>query len=430
MKCVIWGAGEYGRRFLFHIGEENVVAFIDSDSSQIGKQLCGKEIISYDDYKVRYCNICIVISTHEYEIVNTLRKDNINKYFLLSDCPDEFRSANPRNDLKDYVFCRVEKGKTYAVYGKSLFSIMVYEWVKQKSLIDPYFILKRGMNCEIVKDIKKMYGNQVIEIEELKNHSVDNIYNTDKAIEQGILDRCSEKMENILAGFHATDIYYNPAIERFKNIYENRRCFIIATGPSLTIQDLETLNNEKEICISMNNIWHAFDDTAWRPQFYVADDYRVMRDSPQALDYMKEGYSFIGDEYKPFCEKEQQENVLLHHVAVALSEDELPLFSEDYSRICYGGGTVTYSCIQLAVYMGFKEIYLLGVDFSYAGESEKKYSHFYKERELTSISRTECVRLAYMSAKKYSDSHGIKIYNATRGGKLDIFERVNFDGLF
>ena len=38
--------------------------------------------------------------------------------------------------------------------------------------------------------------------------------------------------------------------------------------------------------------------------------------------------------------------------------------------------------------------------------------------------------LAYKSAKKYADSHGIRIYNATRGGKLEVFERIDFDSLF
>ncbi len=36
----------------------------------------------------------------------------------------------------------------------------------------------------------------------------------------------------------------------------------------------------------------------------------------------------------------------------------------------------------------------------------------------------------YKSAGNYADIHGIKIYNATRGGKLEVFERVNFDSLF
>jgi hypothetical protein len=38
--------------------------------------------------------------------------------------------------------------------------------------------------------------------------------------------------------------------------------------------------------------------------------------------------------------------------------------------------------------------------------------------------------LAYSAAKKFADENGIKIYNATRGGKLEVFERVDFDSLF
>jgi len=38
--------------------------------------------------------------------------------------------------------------------------------------------------------------------------------------------------------------------------------------------------------------------------------------------------------------------------------------------------------------------------------------------------------MAFEKAKEYADGHGIKIYNATRGGKLEVFERVNFDDLF
>lgn len=38
--------------------------------------------------------------------------------------------------------------------------------------------------------------------------------------------------------------------------------------------------------------------------------------------------------------------------------------------------------------------------------------------------------MTFEKAREYADGHGIKIYNATRGGKLEVFERVNFDKLF
>ena len=32
---------------------------------------------------------------------------------------------------------------------------------------------------------------------------------------------------------------------------------------------------------------------------------------------------------------------------------------------------------------------------------------------------------SYAAARKYADHSGIKIYNATRGGHLEVFERIN-----
>ena len=87
-------------------------------------------------------------------------------------------------------------------------------------------------------------------------------------------------------------------------------------------------------------------------------------------------------------------------------------------------------CIQLAVYLGFAEIYLLGTDFTGVNNYGSKYGHFYDEKDLDSVCYTDQVKLGYEKAKQYADCHGIKIFNATRGGNLEIFERVDFDSLF
>ena len=114
--------------------------------------------------------------------------------------------------------------------------------------------------------------------------------------------------------------------------------------------------------------------------------------------------------------------------------DELPPFSEDLVYGLYGRGTVTYECIQLAVYMGFREIYLLGVDFNFSSDYKDKSNHFvstyYSKNSKTGYFLEKESLEAYEAAKKYAENHGIKIFNATRGGKLEVFERRNFDELF
>ena len=101
-------------------------------------------------------------------------------------------------------------------------------------------------------------------------------------------------------------------------------------------------------------------------------------------------------------------------------------FSDDlFLEVC-DGNTVTYICLELAVYMGFKEIYLLGVDCDYSGKKQ----HVIDTGDVVLNNPESRMIEAYKKAKEYADSHGIKIYNATRGGKLEVFERVDFDSLF
>lgn len=110
-------------------------------------------------------------------------------------------------------------------------------------------------------------------------------------------------------------------------------------------------------------------------------------------------------------------------------------FSMQPEKLIYNGRTVTYVCLQLAVYMGFREIYLLGVDFNYAADIYAASNHFegyhnhYKEIRLNAVYPGKML-LSYEKAKQVCSRSGIKIYNSTRGGMLEVFERKSFDELF
>ena len=59
-------------------------------------------------------------------------------------------------------------------------------------------------------------------------------------------------------------------LKEFENKYNGERCFIIATGPSLTIDDLEKLKDE--YTFGVNSIIKLFDETDFRPDFYGIQD--------------------------------------------------------------------------------------------------------------------------------------------------------------
>ncbi len=118
-----------------------------------------------------------------------------------------------------------------------------------------------------------------------------------------------------------------------------------------------------------------------------------------------------------------------------------PVFRNNPLRAFQEGGTVTYHLLQLAVMMGFTEIYLLGIDFNYSlhvdnkgniirDDSVKDYAFNDKAANYT-MPNLEASYYSYCSAEEYckNRNYDVRIYNATRGGKLEMFKRVNLDEL-
>lgn len=222
----------------------------------------------------------------------------------------------------------------------------------------------------------------------------------------------------------------------WKDAYKGKCCFIIGNGPSLNCNDLDKLKSE--ICFGTNAIYELFDKTEWRPSFYCVWDQRFLLQYIDKISELVNLNKIIGIH-------EISKNPIINDAAYLRIESEdfypsLPSFSSDITKCVYEGNSVLYMCMQIAAYMGFSTIYLLGVDHNYSvnllpdGTIEHNYgvkNHFSGSNdEVSVLPQLNKVTLAFKSAKNYTDLHGIKVYNATRGGKLEVFERVDFDSLF
>lgn len=223
---------------------------------------------------------------------------------------------------------------------------------------------------------------------------------------------------------------YSKKILSLKNKFKGEKCFIIGNGPSLTPVDLDKLKGE--YCFAANKIFKIYDKTDWRPTFYSCVDKEVfllIKD-----DILKLNCKYIFLEYTYRIPKKIKSKIypVMHYTKFKLDKYkniERPYVSEYPHKMLSCGYTVTFTAIQLAIFMGFKEIYLIGVDHNYSNKAGS--NHFNKdEYELPIPNNLDQPTLAYEAAKQYADAHGIKIYNATRGGKLEVFERVDFDSLF
>ena len=219
-------------------------------------------------------------------------------------------------------------------------------------------------------------------------------------------------------------------LNEYKDKYKGKRIFITCTGPSLTIEDLEKLKNE--YVFGMNSICLIHDKTKWKPDFYGIQDEYVYERVKDVLLTTDNGvvfapYSFMKKYgtpsnwlYWPMC------GAYHYYELIYGPRFFTKFFPNSYVRV-YDGYSITYSILQLVMYMGFDEIYLVGADCSYLGEKQHFIEHGVSEKQERLVDAGDRLLTSYSVAKKYADAHGIKIFNATRGGCLELFPRVDLD---
>lgn len=223
-------------------------------------------------------------------------------------------------------------------------------------------------------------------------------------------------------------------LQQFKNIHENDRCFIVCTGPSLKISDLEFLKNE--YTFGVNHIFNAYDSTTWRPTYYVMCDASGYRRQETPWDF--ESYStqnvFLNNRILQFQKGFTTKTVgfvFNHRTSEHYKDPTLKMRSEENIDICiYDRGTVTNAAIDIALYMGFKKIYLIGVDHNYNGKRHFAETEDDRKRKAPTQAHLDLTTDGYKESAKNAARHNASIYNATRGGSLEVFPRVEFESLF
>lgn len=231
-------------------------------------------------------------------------------------------------------------------------------------------------------------------------------------------------------------------IKAFKNIHQGETCFIIGNGPSLCIEDLERIHEAGIVSFASNLIFKCYDKTQWRPDYYFFTDGKGIKetfDNYEVLRYVSENCNYIfsrsNGEISEYIDKVS--NLILFRFVFSNSEDPFE-FSSDCSEKVYIGNTVTYAMFQVAAYMGFKKIYLLGMDHNFSIEQSedgkiikredvKDHSEILGNYSMWGVPEPRRIERAYLSAEIYANTHGISIFNTTRGGKLEIFKRKSFD---
>ncbi len=224
-------------------------------------------------------------------------------------------------------------------------------------------------------------------------------------------------------------------VESLKNIHIGERCFILANGPSLTSLDLNKLSEEKTF--GMNRFYLMFDKLHFLPTYYIAINDLVLRQFAQDLDRLKM-QKFLNWNFRGLFKN--VENTFFLRFKIGLKDN----FEKDLTRSICSGGTVTYAALEVAFYMGFKEVILIGLDHRYQEKGtpntikkrleKNDLSHFHPnyfpqgvQWMLPDLKRSE---QAYELARQTYERYGRKIYDATLNGNCTVFSKINYDDLF
>ena len=252
-------------------------------------------------------------------------------------------------------------------------------------------------------------------------------------------------------------------LQNLKNKYSGNRCFIMGNGPSLNRIDLEKLKNEH--VWGMNRCYLLYDKITWRPQFYTAVDDLVVPDIFEELnDLVRQNldtlFFFPDNFFYTKVIKNKNNIVWFRHRGTDNNKGEDGYFSCKPSHYVRISNTVTLTAMQLAVYMGFNPIILIGCDMKFVlpdhiithgnvfdsgtGESISGYnitsirdndpnhfdpSYFGAKRKWHTPNVRGMIN-GYKNANIVCKRLGIEVINATQGGELEVFVRNNFDDLF
>ena len=236
-------------------------------------------------------------------------------------------------------------------------------------------------------------------------------------------------------------------LRRFHRIHDGDRCVVIGNGPSLNKLDLTKLAGE--YTIGVNGIFYAADSMGYDLTYYVVEDTMVVRDNLDVIRSYQVGHRFFPSIYRDqIGEAPNTSYFMMNRGFYATTSPAycVPRFSTDPGQRLYSGQSVTLINLQLAYYMGFKEIVLIGMDFSYTIPDDATIdgnhitsmgddpNHFHPDYfgkgKVWKDPKLDRVLANYQLAKLMYEADGRRVVNATPGGNLELFDRVNYDKLF
>lgn len=215
-------------------------------------------------------------------------------------------------------------------------------------------------------------------------------------------------------------------IEKLKNSYNDKRCFIIGGAPSLKELDLSLLNDE--YTFTVNKGYKLRDIGLIKSNSHIILDRQLLEDDG-VFDEIPADFAdnfFINAEIT--FNKESANKIFVENLG-----SNMIRFQEDLTKPLMHIGTVIGQAIQIAYYMGFSKIYLIGVDLDFSIKPGHVYEESKEEsfrQETISVKGERVMLNGMQTITSFLEGKGVSIYNASPAGDVNCMPRVNYKEIF
>jgi hypothetical protein len=227
-------------------------------------------------------------------------------------------------------------------------------------------------------------------------------------------------------------------VAKYKDIHQGRRCFVMGNGPSLKQTNLSKLRNE--ITIGVNRIYLAFPEMGFTTTYLVTVNTLVLEQCVDDFIKIPIPRFFTWRARSWFSRYVAHDPNLMFLDTDYTGEAK---FSGDATGRLYEGFTVTFVALQLAFFMGFDEVILIGVDHNFTtqgpanttivsgGDDPNHFAaHYFGKGFRWQLPDLEGSERAFALAREAYAKAGRQVLDATIGGKLTVFPKVSYEELF
>lgn len=239
-------------------------------------------------------------------------------------------------------------------------------------------------------------------------------------------------------------------LRKLHGIHKGEDAVVIGMGPSLRPEDLDYFKGYRTF--ACNKIYLGFDKTDWRPDYYSICDLLVAENNRDQIINMDFGNALPIHSMTVRKQLAEQRNALFYnynHTITDWTVGQPAMLTRDLGKGIHSGGfSVLIDQIQIACLMGFSNIYVVGLDFSFSGGiptgdrcvsgevlvSEGEINHFHqdyrKPGETWTVPRMQEQAHAFAFCRAACEASGVNLYNASRKSALEALKRISFDETF